>query len=114
MCGNNRSRFVGEMSGTLKPHLRASDDHELNVGVIKNTDRFFELHFSTIWPRLAISKMRAPSERLRARSVGVRRRVEINRAKSTPNSFALASSLPGGGFLIRCRASFSWSSVMVF
>src|SRR6266404_1353461 len=35
----------GQVSGTLKPHRGPTDDHELNVRIIKNSDRFFELHF---------------------------------------------------------------------
>src|SRR5882762_1522584 len=99
------------MSGTLKSHRHPADDHELNARVVKNADRFLELHFSLRWVCFAIWKMRAPSERLRARSVGERRRVEMNKVRSTPYSFALASSLPGGGLLIRCSANFSWSQL---
>jgi hypothetical protein len=95
------------MSRALKPHRYPPDNDELNARVVKNADRFFELHRSFSRVCFAIWKMRAPSERLRARSVGVRRKVERNKVKSTPNSFALASSLPGGGFVTKSNTVFS-------
>src|SRR5258707_13728316 len=58
--------------------------------------------------------MHAPWERARARSVGVRRNVEMNKVRSTPNSLALASSLPGGGLLMRSKTKFSCSWVMAY
>src|SRR5712691_7879659 len=102
----------GQMSGTLKPHRGPADDHELNARVKQDANRFLELHLSVSWDCLANWKMRAPSERLRARSVGVRRRVEMNKVRSTPNSLALASSLPGGGLLTRSKTAFSCSRVI--
>src|SRR6266567_3143569 len=104
----------GQMSGPLKSHRDPTNDHELNARVVKNADRFLKVHFGTIWACLAISKMRAPSERLCARSDGERRRVEMNKVKSTPNFLALASSLPGGGFVTRSRTAFSWSRVIEY
>ena len=102
----------GEMRGTLQPHRGPADDHEFNARVVKNADRLFELHCLFCRDCFAIWKMWAPSERLRARSVGVRRRVERNKVKSTPNSFALASSLPGGGLVTKSNTAFSWSLVI--
>jgi len=36
----------------------------------------------------------------------------MNKVKSTPNSFARAKALPGGGLFMSSKASLSWSSVM--
>src|SRR5260370_42132271 len=97
----------GQCRASATPFSAPADDHELNARVVKNADRFFELHCSFCCDCFAIWKMRAPSERLRARSVGVRRRVDMNKVKSTPNSLALASSLPGGGFATKSNTAFS-------
>jgi len=104
----NKNRFLGSGKRTLKPHRGPADDHELNVRVIKNSDRFFELHFL-----LALDLFFRPERCERPRkgcgpAPWGAPQVAMNRVRSMPNSLALAKSLPSGGLVTRSKTVFSY------